>query len=94
MDLIGPSRTMSLGEKLYILVVINDFLRFTRIIFLAHKNEAFPSFTKLYRQLLNDKWLTILNIRTDHGRELENEPFTKYCDELEIGNNFSAPRTF
>ena len=47
MDLIGPSRTMSLGGKLYILVIVDDFSRFTWVTFLAHKNEAFSSFTKL-----------------------------------------------
>ena len=93
MDLIGPSRTMSLGEKLYILVVVDDFSRFTWVIFLSHKNKAFFSFTKLCQRLQNDKWLTISNIKTDHGKELENESFTKYCDKLGIWHNFSAPRT-
>ena len=51
MNLIGPSRTMSLGEKLYILVIVDDFSQFTWVIFLAHKNEAFSSFTKLCRRL-------------------------------------------
>ena len=72
MDLIGPSKAMSLGGKLYILVVVDNFSRFTWIMFLAHKNEVFSSFTKLCRRLQNDKELTISNIRTDHGRELEN----------------------
>ena len=47
MDLIGPSRTMSLGGKLYVLVVVDDFSRFTWVMFLAHKNIAFSSCTKL-----------------------------------------------
>ncbi|XP_057496707.1 uncharacterized protein LOC130781518, partial [Actinidia eriantha] len=93
MDLIGPSRTMSLGGKLYILVIVDDFSRFTWVTFLAHKNEAFSSFSKLCRRLQNDKELKISNIRTDHGRELENESFAKFCDDLGIGHNFSAPRT-
>ena len=93
MDLIGPSRTMSLGGKLYILVIVDDFSRFTWVTFLAHKNEAFSSFTKLCRRLQNDKELKISNIRTDHGKELENESFAKFCDDLGIGHNFSAPRT-
>ena len=90
MDLIDPSRTMSLGGKPYILVVVDDFSRFTWVMFLAHNNESFLSFTKLCRRLQIDKGLMISNVRTDHGRELENESFIKYCDELGIGHNFST----
>ena len=83
---------MSRWGKLYILIVVDNFSRFIWVMFLAHKNAAFSSFTKLCRRLQNDKWLTISNIITDHGRELKNESFIKYCDELRIGN-FSASRT-
>ena len=93
MDLIGPSKTMSLGGKLYVLVVFDDFSIFTWVMFLAHKDEAFPLFSKLCRRFQNDKGFIILNIRTDHGRELENESFAKFCDELGMRHNFSAPRT-
>ena len=60
--------------------------------FLAHKNEVFFSFIKIYHRLQNDKELTNSNIRTDHSRELENESFAKYCDNLGIGYNFLAPK--
>ena len=46
--------------------------------FLAHKDEAFFSFTKLCHRLQNDKGFAISNIRTDHGRELKNELFAKF----------------
>ena len=75
MDLIGPCRTMSLGGKLYLLVV-DDFSRFTWGMFLAHKYEAFSSFSKLCRLLENDKGFVIS--RTDHGRKLENEFFANF----------------
>ena len=93
MDLIGPSRTSSLGGKYYVLVVVDDFSRFTWVSFLAHKDEAFSSFTKLCKRLQNEKGFVISNVRTDHGRELENSSFEKFCDEHGIGHNFSAPRT-
>ena len=93
MNLIGPLRTMSLGGKLYILIFADDFSQFTQVIFLAHKNKAFFSFTKLCRRLQNDKGLIISNIRTNYGRELKHESFTKYCDELRIRHNFSTPIT-
>ena len=66
---------MSLGEKLYILIVVDNFSLFTGAMFLTHKNEAFSLFTKLCRRLQNDKGLTILNIKTDHDKEIKNEFF-------------------
>ena len=77
---------MSLGGKLYVLVVVDDFSRFIWVMFLAYKDEAFPSFSKLCRRFQNDKRFSISNIRTDHDRELENESFAKFCDEHGIGH--------
>ena len=45
MDLVGPFSTMSLSGKLYVLIVVDDFLRFTWIMFLTHKDETYSSFT-------------------------------------------------
>ena len=94
MDLIGHSRTISLGGKSYVLVVVvDDFSRFTWLMFLTHKDETFSSFLKLCRRLQNDKGFAISNIRIDHDRKLENKSFFNFCDEYSIGHNFSAPRT-
>ena len=37
MDLIRPSRHVSLGGKLYTVVIVDDFSRFTWVKFLANK---------------------------------------------------------
>ena len=44
MDLFGPTRTISLGGKRYGLVIVDDYSRFTWVIFLAHKDETFGLF--------------------------------------------------
>ena len=85
--------TFSLGGKHYCFVIVDDYSRFTWVMFLAYKDKTFSSFTKLYRRIQNEKGFLITNIRTDHGRELENEKFELFCDEHGIGHNFSAPRT-
>nr|KYP47125.1 Retrovirus-related Pol polyprotein from transposon TNT 1-94 [Cajanus cajan] len=46
MDLFGPSRTMSLGGNYYGLVMVDDYSRFTWVMFLANKSEAFNAFKK------------------------------------------------
>ena len=46
MDLFGPSRTKRMGGKLYALMIIDDFSRYTWTLFLANKSDAFHSFRK------------------------------------------------
>ena len=93
MDLFGPSRTTSLGGKSYAFVIVDDFSRYTWVLFLAHKNDVFHEFSKLCRKIQNEKGFTIYCIRSDHGREFENVEFESFCDEQGIEHTFSAPRT-
>ena len=46
MNLFSPSRTPSLGGKSYAYVIVDDFSRFTWILFLSQKNEVFYEFSK------------------------------------------------
>ena len=43
-DLFGPTRTTSLGEKRYRLMIVDDYSRFIWVIFLAHKDKTFSLF--------------------------------------------------
>ena len=93
MDLFGPTRTTSLGGKKYGLVIVDDFSRFTWVLFLTHKNEAFDAFLKFHKKVSNQKGFSIIAIRSDHGTEFENQFFENFCTEHGIDHNFSAPRT-
>ena len=44
MDLLGPTRSMSLSGKRYGYVLLDDFSRYTWVFFLTHKYEAFSEF--------------------------------------------------
>ena len=93
MDLIGPNRTISLGGCTYCLVMVDDYNRYTWVIFLKSKNETFPEFARLMRKIQNQKEVVIKIIRTDNGTEFRKSHFEEYCDSLGIDHNFSAPRT-
>jgi len=41
MDLMGPTQTSSLGGKKYILVIIDDYSRYTWVLLLREKYDAF-----------------------------------------------------
>ena len=93
MDLFGPSRIPSLGGKSYTYVIVDDFSRYTWVLFLSQTNEAFYEFLKFYNKVQNEKGFAITCIRSDHEREFENIDFEEYCNEHGIDHNFSTPIT-
>ena len=70
LDLIGPTRTESLGGKRYIMVVVDDFTRYTWVILLRSKSDAPEHIEALCTRLQNEKSLKIDQIQSDHGKEL------------------------
>ncbi|GJX25119.1 retrovirus-related pol polyprotein from transposon TNT 1-94 [Tanacetum coccineum] len=94
MDLFGPSAVQSYGGNFYTLVIVDDYSRYTWTRFLKHKNEAFDHFEILSKKIQIQKGFPIISIRTDHGREFDNEvQFGAFCDANGISHNFSAPHT-
>ena len=92
-DLFGPSRILSLGGKKYDFVLVDEFSRFTWVIFLANKNDVFNEFQKFCKKVQNEKGLNIIKIRSDHGREFENDDFENFYIENGFEHKFSFPRT-
>ncbi|GJS52792.1 retrovirus-related pol polyprotein from transposon TNT 1-94 [Tanacetum coccineum] len=73
MDLCGPMRVASVNRKKYILVIVDDYSRFTWVKFLALKDEApdfIIKFMKMIQVILN---ATVRNIRIDNGTEFVNQ---------------------
>ncbi|KAH9781762.1 Integrase catalytic domain-containing protein [Citrus sinensis] len=92
-DLFGPSRYASLNGKYYAFVIVDDFSRYTWVLFLANKDDALDAFKVLYKKLQNEKGHDIICIRSDHGGEFENHAFENFCNNLGIEHQFSSPRT-
>ncbi|GJW83277.1 retrovirus-related pol polyprotein from transposon TNT 1-94 [Tanacetum coccineum] len=94
MDLFGPSVVWSYKGNRYTLVIVDDYSRYTWIIFLKDKTEAFDQFEILSKKIQNQLGCIIVSIRTDHGREFDNEvQFGEFCNANGITHNFSASRT-
>ena len=64
MDLFDPIRTTSLNGKLYAFVIVDDYSRYTWVLFLAHKNEAHKTFVKHCRRIQNEKGFTRVKLDT------------------------------
>ena len=94
MDLMGSTKIESLGGKRYIMVVVDDFTRYTWVILLQSKFNAPKHIETLCTRLQNEKSLKIDRIRSDHGREFENSYMESfYTRSAGISQEFSAPIT-
>ncbi|GKD81710.1 retrovirus-related pol polyprotein from transposon TNT 1-94 [Tanacetum coccineum] len=93
MRLIQSLASKELVRNRYTLVIVDDYSRYTWTIFLKDKTEAFDQFEIFSRKIQNQLGCSILSIRTDHGREFDNEvQFGEFCNTNGITHNFSAPR--
>nr|GFC01548.1 putative ribonuclease H-like domain-containing protein [Tanacetum cinerariifolium] len=73
MDLCGPMRIASINGKQYILVIVDDYSRYTWVHFLRSKDEApkmIITFLKRITVLLQSP---VIIIRTDNGIEFKNQ---------------------
>ena len=93
LDLFGPTTPQSLGGKKYGFVIVDDFLRFSWILFLARKSEALDAFSNFTKKVQNQQGLIICSIRSDHGTKFENLKFENFCNEFGITHYFSSPYT-
>jgi hypothetical protein len=91
MDTIGPSRIRSMGGKWYILVIVDDYSRYSGVFFLESKDQVFEHFWLLALRLNNEHPNCLKAIRSDNGTEFRNASFDEFCLEHGIDQQFSAP---
>ncbi|KAH9769987.1 Integrase catalytic domain-containing protein [Citrus sinensis] len=72
---------------------VDDYSRYTWVLFLANKDDALDAFKVLCKKIQNEKGYGIACIRSDHGGEFENHAFESFCNNLGIVHPFSSPRT-
>ena len=80
-DLMGPTRTESLGGKRYIMIIVDDFSRYTWVEFLKEKSEVCEKLEILCKRLQNEKGVPIVKIRSDYGKEFENSRFESFYEK-------------
>ena len=92
MDTVGPSRVRSMGGKWYVLVIVDDYSRYSCVFFLESKHQVFEHFRLLALRLNNEHPNCLKAIRSDNGTEFRNGSFNEFCLEHGIDQQFSAPR--
>ncbi|GKE25872.1 putative ribonuclease H-like domain-containing protein, partial [Tanacetum coccineum] len=93
MDLFGLTFVTSLMKKMYCLVIIDDYSRFSWVFFLATKDETsgiLKSFITGVENLIDQR---VKVIRCDNGTEFKNKEMNQFCERKGIKREFSVART-
>ncbi|GJV66526.1 retrovirus-related pol polyprotein from transposon TNT 1-94 [Tanacetum coccineum] len=93
MDLCGPMRVQSINGKKYILVIVDDYSRFTWVKFLRSKDETPEFVINFLKQIQVGLNKTVRYIQTDNGTEFVNQVMSKYYEGVGIFHQKSVPRT-
>nr|GFD32174.1 putative ribonuclease H-like domain-containing protein [Tanacetum cinerariifolium] len=93
MDLCGPMRVENTNGKRYVLVVVDDYSRYTWVFFLHSKDEASDVINSFIKKTQVNLQLQVQRVRTDNGTEFKNKTLAKFFDEVGITQHFSAART-
>ena len=88
MDLFGPTTYVSIGGNKYGFVIVDDFTRFTWVLFLIEKSEVFDTFKTFIKRVHNEFEIKIKKIRSDNGSEFKNTRIGDLCDDFGIGHQF------
>ncbi|GJV91430.1 putative ribonuclease H-like domain-containing protein [Tanacetum coccineum] len=93
MDLCGPMRVASINEKKYILMIVDDYSRYTWVYFLHSKDETLEIIKKFIAQAQLNYKAKVCKIRTDNGTEFKNATLKAHYEKLDIMQQFSTSRT-
>nr|GFA59945.1 retrovirus-related Pol polyprotein from transposon TNT 1-94 [Tanacetum cinerariifolium] len=82
MDLYGPMRVESINEKQFMLVVVDDYSRYTWVFFVHSKDEVSEVIISFIKKTQVNLQLQVQRVRTDNGAEFKNKTLAKLFDEI------------
>ncbi|GKE97525.1 retrovirus-related pol polyprotein from transposon TNT 1-94 [Tanacetum coccineum] len=93
MDLCGPMRVVSVNGKKYILVIVDDYSRFTWVKCLRSKDEALDFIIKFLKMIQVRLKVPVRRIRTNNGTEFVNQTLREYYEKVGISQETSVARS-
>ncbi|GJW58846.1 retrovirus-related pol polyprotein from transposon TNT 1-94 [Tanacetum coccineum] len=93
MDLYGPMRVVSINGKKYILVVVDNYSRFTWVKFLRSKDVAHDTIIKCFKNIQVHLNATVRNVRIDNETEFVNQTLHDFYENVGISHQASIART-
>jgi transposase InsO family protein len=92
MDLFGPVAYISIGGNKYGLVIVDDYSRFTWVLFLQDKGQTQEVLKKFLRRTQNKFDVKVKKIRSDNDTKFKNTQVEDFLDEG-IKHEFLTPYT-
>nr|GEX52723.1 hypothetical protein [Tanacetum cinerariifolium] len=93
MDLCGPMRVESINGKKYVLVIVDDYSRYTWTHFLRSKDETPKVLIDFLRLIQRGLHAQVRTVRTDKGAKFLNKYLHAYFSDEGIDNQTSVART-
>nr|GEV58936.1 retrovirus-related Pol polyprotein from transposon TNT 1-94 [Tanacetum cinerariifolium] len=93
MDLCGLMQVASINGKKYILVIVDDYSRYTWTLFLCSKDETPEVLKDFLMMIQRNLQALVISVRTDRGTEFLNKTLHAFFKEEGIGHQTSTPRT-
>nr|GEW82619.1 hypothetical protein [Tanacetum cinerariifolium] len=92
-DLCGPIRVASINGKKYILVIVDDYSRYTWTLFLHSKDETPEVLKDFLTMIQRNLQALVITVRTDRGTEFLNKTLNAFFKEDGIKHQTSTGRT-
>nr|GFC14889.1 hypothetical protein [Tanacetum cinerariifolium] len=93
MDLCGPMRVASINGKRYVLMIVDDYFRYTLTHFLRSKDETPEVLINFLRLVQRGLQAQVRVVRTDKGTEFLNQTLHAYFATEGIHHQTSVART-
>ncbi|GKD97420.1 retrovirus-related pol polyprotein from transposon TNT 1-94 [Tanacetum coccineum] len=82
MDLCGPMRVESRNGKRYVLVIVDDYSRYTWVHFRISKDEALEEIKTFLKKITVLLQALVIIIRTDNGTKFKNQVLQEYFNTI------------
>nr|GEW38967.1 retrovirus-related Pol polyprotein from transposon TNT 1-94 [Tanacetum cinerariifolium] len=93
MDICGPMRVASINGKKYILVIVDDYSRYTWTLFLRYKDETPEVLKDFLTMIQQNLQAPVISVQTDKGIEFLNKTLQAFFKEEGIEHQTLTPRT-
>nr|GEZ74804.1 hypothetical protein [Tanacetum cinerariifolium] len=93
MDLCGPMRVASINGKKYILVIVDDYSRYTWTLFLRSKDETPEVLKEFLTMIQRNLQALVITVRTDRGTKFLNKTLNAFFKEEGIEHQTFTART-
>ncbi|GJV96942.1 retrovirus-related pol polyprotein from transposon TNT 1-94 [Tanacetum coccineum] len=93
MDLCGPMRVASVNGKKYILIIVDDYSRFTWVKCLRSKDKAPDFIIKFLKMIQVQIEVPVRQIYSDNGTEFVNQTLREYYEKVGISHETSVARS-